>query len=207
MHPKQTEAPQYSSRRERHEAEAAKMIIDPALTRRESRALERANGYLAGLRRMNEAQISNHELFPDAPIFSIVDKNGNDLFEAPKPDGPKHGDTVDLTYDLDVHENIIKAYQARVDNKDWGVIGELDDKWHRAQPSEYEAQTKFAEYELNDPDRFKKIGNFVSRRVIGARQNWLNQVTARVKKRLFFGSEDEEDVYQDSAEEHYKKAA
>jgi hypothetical protein len=91
---------------------------------------------------------------------------------------------VDITHDLDIHEGIVGAYQARVDTHDWNVIQELDEKWHDLQPIEIEAEDLFNKYETNDPQRIWKIGQFISRRIFGARQHWLNERTARAKQRF-----------------------
>ncbi|MDB5160532.1 MAG: hypothetical protein JWO99_795 [Candidatus Saccharibacteria bacterium] len=193
MNPTQTETPQYNSRRERHQAEDRAQY---GPTRRELRKIERSNEYLESLRLTTEGHIANTERWPGNPIMSMVDARGNVLF-----DGESYGRPRDLTDDLDTHLGIVGAYQTRVDNGDWNVINELDRHWHDAQPTEADAETKFAEYEENDPQRVWKIGQFISRRIFGARQHWLNQRTEVVKHRMSY------DYAHGTDRQEYKKAA
>lgn len=179
-----TPYPQYESHRGRHTAphrgrHAAEPQADHGLTRRETRAIERAHEYLAKLRDTTNVHIQNKAFWPDAPIYSAVDKDGIFLAE-----GVKGGTPVVLTEDLETNQGVIEAYQARVNKNDWGVIAELDEKWRNDQPTEKEAETKFAQYESTDPRRMLKIGQFISQRIFGARQHWLNQKTADANQRI-----------------------
>jgi hypothetical protein len=188
MNPTEKETPQNQIfRKGRHQAgsHAQAVINETPLRelgpRRQRRALERANDYLQNLHAVNVGNKKNREVWPNSPIMSSVDENGNFLFDVDF-DTVKASEPVDITHDLDIHEGIISAYQARFNKRNWNAISELDQNWQNAQLSETKASDAFEKYEANDPDRIEKIGAFISRRIFGARQHWINQRTAGIKR-------------------------
>ena len=178
MQPTQTETPHYNSRRERREAEVAAKI-DPSLTRREMRAVERANVYLEGLQMMNARDLDNKKISPDAPL--ILDSD-----------------------DAIIQNRLLSTYKSRVDERHWDTIHHLDKLWHVTQPTEEEAKEELATYVEDTPkERGIKLGQFISKRLFGARQNWLDRDTIRVKR------EHMQDMQhsQQNSQRHFKKAA
>ncbi len=221
MQPTQTEAPQYNSRRERHEAEAklkaeALQASYNLLSPEEFAKVRHANEFLSNLRHVNERHIETRETMPEGTkILSLVDVDGkilfNDKFTAGTADRVG-GVPVEITNDLQSQQEIIEEYQGRVDDQDWDAIDELDQKWIESQPSKEEVALKAAEYgeslleprndELPKPS---KVGQFIALRMFGARQHWLNQQTYFEKMRKYAAPRPEHG--RRSARRHYTKAA
>jgi len=149
----------FQSRRDRHASEGRTRSSDDSdvpLTRRQLRAVERANEFLDLNSRTLDGNLYNKQQNPGQPILSVVDTDGALLDEVNAVMGERGRKPVDITDQLEIQRDVVDAHKEEVAAGNWDVINALNDQWLQMQPFEV---SKEASAQI----RYHKIGKFVAR--------------------------------------------
>ena len=149
----------FQSRRDRRASEGRLRDSDESdapLTRRQIRAVERANEFLDLNSRTLEGAVHNKEAYPGQPILSVVDADGMLLDEVNSLVSADGGKPVDITDQLETQRYVIDAHKKEVMAGNWDVVNALNAQWIDMQP--YEVSK-----EASALVRYRKIGKFVAR--------------------------------------------